>query len=245
MPFLLCALALCATACRVRADVAVEVQPDGSGTVEVTVELDPAAARRLGDPAGLALDDLREAGWDTSEPARAEDGSVTVVARKGFAASDQLDDLLTEVGGADGVFRDVRLDVDDRFGSTEYRFAADVHLTGSPEQLSDPLLAAVLDGLPLARSPEELAAAGADDPAAVTLQLSVSLPGGDLSTAGEVERNRASWEFPVTGGEPTDEEVTVSSVASRGRTGVLVGIAVVAGIAAVGTLVVGITRRRG
>ena len=246
MPLLVsCALVLCASACRVRAEVAVDVQADGSGVVQVTDELDPAAARRLGDPGRLQLDDLREAGWDTSEPVRDEDGSLTVVARKGFDGPDQLATLLEEVGGPDGVFRDVRLEVDDRFGSTEYRFATEVHLTGSPEQFSDPLLAGVLDGMPLGRSAEELAAAGADDPRAITLELAVSLPGGDLSTGGEVVGRRARWAFPVTGGEPTDDEVMVSSVASRGRTGVLVGVAAVAGAGAVAAVVVGLVRRRG
>lgn len=246
MPLLVsCALVLCASACRVRAEVAVDVQADGSGVVQVTAELDPAAARRLGDPGRLQLDDLREAGWDTSEPVRDEDGSLTVVARKGFDGPDQLATLLEEVGGPDGVFRDVRLEVDDRFGSTEYRFATEVHLTGSPEQFSDPLLAGVLDGMPLGRSAEELAAAGADDPRAITLELAVSLPGGDLSTGGEVVGRRARWAFPVTGGEPTDDEVMVSSVASRGRTGVLVGVAAVAGAGAVAAVVVGLVRRRG
>lgn len=222
-----------------------DVQADGSGVVQVTTELDPTAARRLGDPGRLQLDDLREAGWDTSEPVRDEDGSLTVVARKGFDGPDQLATLLEEVGGPDGVFRDVRLEVDDRFGSTEYRFATEVHLTGSPEQFSDPLLAGVLDGMPLGRSAEELAAAGADDPRAITLELAVSLPGGDLSTGGEVVGRRARWAFPVTGGEPTDDEVMVSSVASRGRTGVLVGVAAVAGAGAVAAVVVGLVRRRG
>jgi len=245
-----CALALAATACRVRADVVVEVRADGSGTVEVTVELDPAAARRLGDHGRgadrdrLALGDLEAAGWSLEEPERADDGSVTFVARRPFAGPDQLGDVLDEVGGVDGVFRDVRLDVEDRFGSTEYRFASEVHLTGSPEQFSDAFLTEVLDGLPLARSPEELVAAGADDPEAITLGLTVSLPGGDPNADGAADRDRSSWEFPVTGGEPSEERVTVSSVTSRGRTGVLVGIAVVATVAALAAVTVGLLRRR-
>jgi hypothetical protein len=138
----------------------------------------------------------------------------------------------------------VSLTVDDGFGSADYEFATTVHLTGSPEQFSDGELSAALGGLPLARTPEELAADGADDPRTATLEVSVRLPGGTPRTTGSVEDGRATWTFPVTGGEDTTEQLEVSSTTSSGRTGQLVILAAVTGALALVALVVGLLRRR-
>lgn len=250
-------LLLAATACQVRTEVAIDVEPDGSGVVTVSVSFDGTAARRLGDPGtGLRLDDLRDAGWEFDLPVGDDDGGFTLIARRGFAAPGQLATVLAEVGGAaaedgtPGVFSDVHLGLDDGFGRTDYEFAATVHLTGNPEQFSDAELAAALDGLPLARTPEELVAAGALDPDGITLKVLVSLPGDDLDTNGDVEDDRrgagesAAWRFSVTGGEPTAEELVASSAAVRGRTWWLVGIAAVALAGAAVTATVGLVRRR-
>ena len=234
-----------AGACRVQSEVAIDVAEDGSGTVEVRVVLDREAARLVGDPAtAIRLDDLRAAGWDVPEPERAEDGSVTLVGRRAFSGPDQLGPVLEEIGGTEGVFSAVSLRVDDGFGSADYQLATTVHLTGSPEQFSDSELAAALDGLPLARTPEELAAEGVDDPRTATLEVSVRLPGGTPRTTGSVEDGRATWTFPVTGGEGTTEQLEVSSTTSSGRTGQLVILAAITGALALVALVVGLLRRR-
>jgi hypothetical protein len=232
-------------ACRADVVVGIEVEPDGSGTVEVTLDLDQEAASRLGDPSeAVRSDDLRLAGWEVGEPVPAEGGGVTLSATRQFADRDQLEMALEEVGGVDGVFRDVSLDVRDGFGRAEYEFGADVSLTGSPEQFSDPALAAELGGLPLARSPEELTAAGADDPEAITLTVTVGLPGGDPRTTGSVADRRATWTFPVTGGESTEERISVSTTAPQGRTGLLVIVAGIAAVIAVTSGVMVLLRRR-
>ena len=232
-------------ACEVRSEVAIDVSEDGSGTVEVRVELDREAARRVGDPAtAVRVEDLRDAGWQVADPESGEDGSVTFRASRAFAGPDQLGQVLEEVGGTDRVFQGVRVEVRDGFGSADYELAAGVHLTGSPEQFSDGELAAVLDGLPLARSPEELALEGADDPRSATLTVSVGLPGGTPRTTGSIEDGRATWTFPLTGGTETTEQIEVSSTTSSGRTGQLVILAVVAGVLALVALVVGLVRRR-
>ena len=89
-------------------------------------------------------------------------------------------------GGKDGVFREVGLTVDDGLGSTTYDFSAQVELTGNPEQFGDEALTDVIEGLPLARTPEELALEGAADPGAMVLDVVVELPGGEPETNGEV-----------------------------------------------------------
>lgn len=229
--------------CRVDAEVAITVAADGSGEVEVSVELDADAAGQLGDPAAaVSADDLRAAGWSVADPDMLDGGGVRFTADRSFATPDQLAAVLDEVGGTDGVFRDVELAIEDRFGETEYRLGAQVVLTGSPEQFSDDGLAAQLDGLPLGRTPEELFLSGAMDPAAVTLRVVVDLPGGLPDTDGRYADGAASWEFPVTGGEPTDARIGSQSVVESSLA-VLVALGVLLLIAAMVVAVIAFRRR--
>ncbi len=230
------------TGCRVDAEVAITVDAEGGGEVAVTVELDAEAARQLGDPAAVGADDLRAAGWSVGDPESLDGDGLRFHAVRSFATPDQLAAVLDEVGGTDGVFREVQLTIEDRFGETEYRFGARVVLSGSPEQFSDDELAAQLDGLPLGRTPEELFLGGALDPAAVTLRVVVDLPGGLPDTDGRFADGAASWDFPVTGGEPTDERIASGSVVESSLA-VLVAVGVLLLIAAAVVAVVAFRRR--
>jgi len=228
--------------CQVDAEVAIAVDADGSGEVAVTVELDGAAAGQLGTPAAVLGDDLRAAGWAVAEPESVDGGGIRFSAVRGFATPDQLPTVLDEVGGREGVFRDVQLAIEDRFGETEYRFGAQVVLTGSPEQFSDSELTAQLEGLPLGRTPEELFLGGALDPTAMTLRVVVNLPGGLPETDGRFADGAAAWDFPVTGGEPTDTRISSTSVVESALA-VLVALGVLLLIAAAVVAVVAFRRR--
>lgn len=245
------AAVLLLASCRVDTTVTVDVAEDGSGTVVVVVELDREAAQQLGDPAtAVRLDDLRQAGWAVDEPATAEDGTLTYRATRPFASPEDLPRVLGEVGGGDGgpdstgTFRDVSLQVQDAFAGTDYEFSTDVELTGSLEQFSDEGLTSALGGLPLARTPEELTALGADDPETASLSLRVRLPGGTSTSNGTIDDGTAAWSFPVTGGAATSETATAGSSVSQ-RTPVVVmavgGLLVVLGLVAAG---VALLRRR-
>ncbi len=232
------------SACRVRTEVAIAVEEDGSGTVTVTARLDEDAAGRLGDPAtALRTDDLAAAGWQVEEPATGDDGSLTLRAVRPFGSPDQLATVLDEVGGVDGVFRDAELSIEDGFASTSYGFSSSVELAGDLAQFGDAFLTSSLGGLALARTPEELAAEGADDPATATLDVVVSMPGGAPETNGEVRDDAAVWEFPLTGGEATSTTLTSTSTVddSGTRTTILVGVVLV--LAAAGLAVVGLVLR--
>lgn len=234
------------SACRVRTEVAIEVEQDGSGTVTVTARLDEDAAGRLGDPAtALRTDDLVAAGWRVEDPAAGDDGSLTLRAVRTFGSPDQLSTVLDEVGGVDGVFRDAELSIDDGFASTSYAFSSSVELAGDLEQFGDAFLTSSLGGLALARTPEELAAEGADDPATATLDVVVSMPGGAPETNGEVRDDAAVWQFPLTGGEATSTTLTSTSTVddSGTRTTILVGVVLLLA-AAVSAVVALVLRRR-
>jgi hypothetical protein len=246
---LCCLLALVAVvvtgACEARAQVGVAVREDGSGTVTVTVRLDDEAARRLGDPAtALSVDDLRQAGWQVEDPAPGDGGGLVLRVRRPFAGPADLPRVLDEVGGTDGVFRDVQLSLRDGFASTEYEFSAGVELSGNPEQFGDEVLTGTLGGLALARTPEELALEGAADPAAMVLEVAVQLPGGAPETNGEGRDGAAVWSFPVTGGEATSAELSSTSTVTSTGTRVWVLVGLVALVASMAMAVVGLLRRR-
>jgi hypothetical protein len=186
--------------CKLDARVTVDVERSGAGTVSVRVVLDRDAADRLGDPAtALRLEDLRAAGWQVDAPAANELG-VTLNASKRFESPGDLQAVLDEVGGRDGVFRGWSLHVDDGFASTSYSLAGGVHLTGGLEQFSDSDLATALDGLPLGRTPDEMAAALGPDRDAVTLTVHALLP-----ASGDAE------EHVSLGGGPQDRTVRVAT----------------------------------
>lgn len=207
------------------------VRPDGSGTVTVTADLDAEAAAQLGDPANLALGDLTAAGWELDGPTGRR-GGLRIVAVRRFASAEQLPAVLEEVGGPDGVFRDTSLVIEDGFAATTSTFRTKLHLSGDPAQLSDEQLTALLGGLPLGRTSEELAAIGADRADAATLTVRVSLPGGVDDTDGALRAGTATWSAPITGGTATDEVLHAASTQRRTTTLVLVGAGVVLVLAA-------------
>ena len=238
-------LVVVAAACQVHAEVDVDVAEDGSGTVEVSVELDREASARLGDPAtALRLDDLRQAGWQVDDAAAIDGGGLRIVGRRDFASPDQLPAVLDEIGGTGGIFSDTELTISDGFSATTYDFTTTVELSGSIEQFSDAELAAALDGLPLARSAEELAAEGATDPDALRLEVAVDLPGGTPETNGSESYGISAWSFSASGGEAVSEQLRATSTQSGAPMWLFVGVAALAALGAIAALVVGLTVRR-
>ncbi len=221
------AVVLVVSACQVRAETVVDVAPDGSGLITVTVTLDRAAAEALGDPAQVDLADLGPGGWEAVPPAPTADGGLVVVARRRFTTPEQVPVLLDQLAGPGTLVRDASLTVDSSQLATSYRWRSELRSDGDPAVLSDPDLAAVLEGLPLGRTAEELAAAGADRPDSVTATLVVRLPGG-VEESGSV---------PLAGGAPAEAEVVAeSTVVSTVRVAGLVGVVALLAAAAVLTV---------
>jgi hypothetical protein len=220
--------ALSLSACRADASVSVDVRPDGAGTVTVTVALDREATERIGDPlVAVRTSDLTEAGWSIKRPA-VKDGAVTYRGVRRFSSPEELATVLDEVGGTGGVFNSTSLAVDNGIGSTHYKFATDVKLTGSLEQFSDAAATKVLGGLPLGRLPAELNVEGANNPDAATLNLVVRLPADSGTTTSKWRRSAASGRpTAVTArAESTVHTWWVISVAGVGAGLLLAGVVV-------------------
>ena len=166
-----------ASGCRVDASVRIEVESRGSGVVTVTVDLDKAAAGKLGDEAAeVRVADLSDAGWEVAGPVKRR-GLVSFSAHKRFSSPRALQGVLDEIAG-DGVFRDWRVTVEDGFASTTRSATGRVRLTGDLNQFGDADLAAVLDGFAVGRTGPELIEALGADRDAVNLEVAVELPDG-------------------------------------------------------------------
>jgi len=167
------------TGCQVRAQVAIDVETDGTGSVLVAVSLDEAALARLGDPStALRIDDLTQAGWTVTGPKVLDDGFSQWTAAKPFLSIDDLNQVLAEVVGPDGPIRDLALAVTDDDAATVSRLTGTVDLSAGIDAFADPDLALALDGDPFGG---QIAAVEADEgrPVADMFEIVVTASIGD------------------------------------------------------------------
>lgn len=211
-------VALAAAGCQVRTEVVVSAAEDGSGSVDVVVDLDADAVERVPDAdrdgertaddvaALVRVDDLESAGWRVRPPATTDGGGVRLAATKPFGTAEEAGTVLAELAGADGPLRDLRIERSTGVAETRLTFSGTADLSGGLEAFGDPALAAALDGEPLG-----------EDQAAIEQQLGVplsdafrlvvraDLPGSvDGNGSGE---DGASWAPPL-GGPPVSMEAT-------------------------------------
>jgi hypothetical protein len=159
--------------------VDVVVHDDGSGSVTVAVGLDREAAQRVGDlSTAVPTVDLVDAGWKVDRPRRS--GRLSwLEATRPFRSPHDLGEVMGEVG----MFRDWSVHISDGFGSTTWKVAGRIVVSGGLDQFSDSDLAATLDGMPLGLTPDELTAALADSgPLPVTVRLRMPASTDDLTS---------------------------------------------------------------
>lgn len=238
-------VALAATACQVRTEVAIDVAEDGSGTVMVSVGLDPDAVSRAPNlEAELRLDDLRATGWEIVGPEVEADGYRWIRATKPFGTPEEAGSVLAEIAGEDGPFQDFAVTKERSFARTDYDFTGTVDFSGGLEAFGDDALAGALEGEPLGESVEAIEARiGSVIDDAFTFRIAVGLPGDVDSNAPTQASNGAAWEPRLSEGRTI--ELVASSEVVRTRTYVLTAVAVVAGLAALAIAIgVPIARRR-
>ncbi len=215
----LCTLA----ACDVQGIVRIDVDEDGSGVVSVSAVLDSDTVEQLGDPLySVVVNDLEGAGWVVAEP-RASGDLTVFEATRSFEHPDDLAAVMDEVGGADGVFRDIELVVTDRFAATQYELSGRVVSSGSLTDFGDPGVAELLDGESVGYSPDELETLLATTDGSVRLDVEVSLPGSDRSDTSVV----------LSGGQPSDVAIDTTSTVRHRRPYVWFVLALAAALAAV------------
>lgn len=226
----LAVLALVAGACEARVELDVRVDEAGAGSVELALGLDAAALERRPEAfAELALSGLEEAGWEVRPLEEDDDGWTWLRVRHRFGAPEEVGPLVEQVAGPDGPLRDVRLERDDRFAETRYRFAGTVDLTGGAAGVTrDPELAEALGAEPVELLAERL---GAPVDELVSVQVAVHLPGAVESNAPLPRTGAAVWQPSIAEGEVV--ELAATSSLARTERWVWLGVAVLAGVALV------------
>ena len=202
--FLVVAVVLVASGCRVDAVTRVEVADDGSGTVTVEVVLDEEAAARIPDlDEQLRVRDLRRSGWEVADPEPVDGGGLVITATKDFFEPAQLAEVLDQVGGLTG-----ELSRERGFGTTSYEFEGTLDLSRGLRTFSDRQLTQLLDGLPIGQDPAVLEAElGAPVRDLTSFTFEVVLPDGSGTQVTTYEAGLG--EEPVAMAAGTEERNTL------------------------------------
>lgn len=232
-PWLL--LVFLVSACQVDAAVKVEVEEDGSGVVEVRAVLDAETTDALLEldleGAGIALTDLAQSGWVVSRPETQDNGSTVIVATKPFGTPEQFGEVMGELNGPDGPFRDFVLLRRQRFAQVDYDIEGTLDTSGGLESFGDTDLETAL-GQPL----EAIASRYGVRPEDVGLSIELAVPGQarDEPPAGVIETEeselRALW--PATMADNDVTPIVFRSSTRQVAALVLRGVAVLTGVLA-------------
>lgn len=191
-----CALAL--TACRVDANVDVEMAENGSGVITVTAVADAElVARAPGLADDLRFDDLVAAGWVVQGPAATADGGLSLVLRHPFGTPEQATSILASLNGRNGPLLDVIL------GRTLAERSVELSMTGFSgttvglASFADDELLAAVGAVPWA---SEVAAQGLTIDQALSVSISAALDGEVVATTGTAgDDGRVRWSVPLDG----------------------------------------------
>jgi hypothetical protein len=223
------AVLLAGGGCRVEATVETVVE-GRSGVVRARFELDRDAVEALGGDLaeGAQVDDLRRAGWSFSGPRRTAAGGAVVEASKRYGDSADLGRVVAELSGPAGPLRDFALARSRSLRAVRYRLRGVVDLgggaaTGFPNapDLARRLQGAGIDPVRLEELLRSRAAQG------FSLRLRVGLPG----------KGRGEGVREVLPGQRV--EVRADSSAPTPLRSVLLGVAAMAALAALGMAISG------
>ncbi|MEM9892619.1 MAG: hypothetical protein AAF962_17280 [Actinomycetota bacterium] len=228
-------LVIGASACQGSFDVVIMVNEDGSGQVATTSTIDAEAAERLLDlddeANGLVLADLAQAGWVVERPEVATDGATVITATKEFGTPAQFAEIMTELNGPEGPFRDFELVRTKSFARVDYELEGVIDTTGDLGIFADSDLERSLG-----QSIESIAAGYGASEQQVTLSVLATVPGEvegvaptRLITTTE-DQVSARWQTNLD--EDGTQTVAVSSSISDVTPVVLIGVAAVAGVGA-------------
>ena len=185
-------LAIWLSACQATVRVGINVGANGAGTVSVTATLDHDAAAAVPDLAQtLQTADLRQAGWHIDGPTPVTGGGTTLVVTKAFSNPAEAVEVLGELSGPSGPFRDLDVVRDSSLLGTTTTFTGTVDLTCGLACFGDPQLQQTL-GANLGLDPAKLAQAGIDPAQILTFEVGVHLPGSPRTSNAPVRANGES-----------------------------------------------------
>jgi hypothetical protein len=208
-------------ACRVDTTVTMRVEQDGTGEIEVLVVADKGIVDEVPDLVeDLDFADLVNVGWEVEGPTPRDDGGLQVVLTHPFENQEQATQVLTQLNGERGPFRDVSLTRTGKARDSLWTLAGRLEVTGGLQAFADDQLLEILGGT--APYQATVDKAGLDLGKAVGLTFRATLPGDVKSTTGLAEGEELVWRV-ATDGTPVDLATTTENVDVAGTIGGVIG----------------------
>ena len=193
------ALAACVVlaSCRVESRIALEVEPNGSGTVSVAVTADKDIVDKVpGLAADVRVDDLKKAGWTVDGPSPTKAGGLTVTLRRRFDTPAQATAVLAQVNGSRGPLHDLALTRAGKDVDSTWKLTGRLEVNGGLSAFADDAALDLLGGAPYAA---EVEAAGLDLGDAIGIDFTLSMPGKVESSTGTASGSTIEWKVPTDG----------------------------------------------
>jgi hypothetical protein len=215
---LCCAVVLLAS-CRVDTQVSMVVNPDGSGTVTVTIDVDKEIVERSPDIAdNLDFSDLEKNGWQLTKPVDTASGGKQVVLARDFANESEATAVLAQLNGDRGPFREVILRRGGKARDSSWNLSGRLEVTGGLQAFADDQLIAALGATPYENI---VKSQNLDLGKALTIEFVASLPGELKSSTAIPENGMLSWRV-ATDGTPVDLATSTENVDVVGTLGGIV-----------------------
>lgn len=195
------AAAISLSACKIDASVDVTMEPDGSGSIALTVIADQELVQKApGLAADLRFDDATAAGWQVEGPVDTDTGGLMVVLRHTFDTVEQATALLRSLNGSGGPLHDIsitRTITDDEVTTV---LGGALRVDGGVGAFADPDVLSAVGGVPYA---DAISATGLGPNDVITFRFTADLPGDATSVGGgtpvEGSNDMIAWTVPMDG----------------------------------------------
>ena len=215
---LCCAVVLLAS-CRVDMQVSMVVNPDGSGNVTVTVDVDKEIVQRTPDIADhLDFSDLKKNGWSITAPIATTSGGKQVTLVRHFANELEATAVLAQLNGNRGPFREVILRRGGKARDSSWNLSGRLEVTGGLQAFADDQLIAALGATPYENT---VKSQNLDLGKALTIEFVASLPGKLKSSTAQAQDGKLTWRV-ATDGTPVDLATSTENVDVVGTLGGIV-----------------------
>ena len=208
------------SSCRVDQSISLKVNPNGTGTVAVTVTADKAIIDKAPDlAADLRVDDLKSAGWKVDGPDTTKEGGLTVRFSRSFRTPAEASAILSQLNGERGPVRGLALTREGKDTNSTWRLTGSLQVSDGLDAYIDNATRELFTAPPFSADVEE---AGLNLGEAVGIDFTVSLPGKVVATTGLQGDNGVTWRVPMDGSTidvatSVDNVDVAASVARFGR----------------------------
>lgn len=205
------------SACRVEVTTNLSVEPNGSGTISVTVTADKDVVAKAPElTTDLRFDDAVSAGWKVDGPTPTEDGGYQLVLSHSFPTPEVANALLAQLNGSKGPLHDMVLARSGKDTNSTWTLNGRLEVNGGLEAFVDESTLSLLGAAPYA---DAVKRSNKDLGDAVGLTFTASIPGTVKQTTAAREGGELTWRIPMDGTSTelstTTENLDVISTVSR------------------------------